>query len=209
MGQTEPGPTEPGSNEPAQEPGSCIVNFFDRGLNNGDLSELLEAVFEGIEAGCPDITLVINSTGGRSSVGIAGYNYLSNLPVPLRTHNISMTASAAVLLYCAGDRRTATPNSHFLLHNGTLSPGSGLTLEESGRIQGTFETQVGFMQEIIANCTGKTPGEVARILRGTELLLTAPEAEAFGLVQSVEQLQDLGNGGNGGTTPWIRFVGSD
>lgn len=182
---------------------TCIINFSDRHLNHDDLADLMQAVDQSIEHGCTDILLVINSFGGKYSVGIATYNYLSNLPVTLRTHNIAATSSAAVLLYCAGDVRTASPNSHFLLHNGQLSPGSGLTVAEVEANYSIFQLQIGVMHEVIADCTNRPIRDIESLLNGTELLLDASSAEQFGLV---EEIRDIGH--DIANYDFIEFVGS-
>ena len=183
---------------------TCIVNFFDRSLKHKDLKDLMLAIDRAMVKGCNDILLVINSSGGKINVGVAAYNYLSKLPVRLRTHNIANTSSAAILLYCAGDIRTASHNSYFLVHNGQLSPGSGLTIAEVSASRDIFQLQINFMHEIIANCTDKTEHDIESILKGTELLLNSTEAKDFGLVDEVKDIaEDIANYSR------IEFVGSD
>ena len=62
------------------------------------------------------LCLNISSSGGSVISGITAYNYLKQLPYPVRCHNLGEVSSAAILPYLAGKIRTAETVSKFMLH---------------------------------------------------------------------------------------------
>jgi ATP-dependent protease ClpP protease subunit len=61
--------------------------------------------------------------------GFAIYNLLQSLPYEVHTHNIGAIQSIANVVFLAGDRRTAAPESSFMLHGFTWAFGQE-TLDE-------------------------------------------------------------------------------
>ena len=72
----------------------------------------------------------INSEGGEVTYGVALYNYLKSMPFPVYTHNLGDVSSAAVLLYLAGETRTAAPNSRFMIHPLTIELNGSFVLHQ-------------------------------------------------------------------------------
>lgn len=74
-----------------------------------------------------NLTINISSPGGAVTPGIAMYNYLKKQDFNIITHNFGEVSSAAILLYLAGNIRTASAISKFMFHpikadcNGALS----------------------------------------------------------------------------------------
>lgn len=68
---------------------------------------------------CDRILLIISSGGGDESC-IALYDYIKLVKKPLDTLALGMCKSAAITVLQAGLKRYATPNTHFLIHLGTL-----------------------------------------------------------------------------------------
>ncbi|WP_380178648.1 ATP-dependent Clp protease proteolytic subunit [Kalamiella sp. sgz302252] len=63
-----------------------------------------------------EITLYLNSYGGDMDGGYIAAQAVANSTIPVTTVNISMTASAATLIYCAGKQRLTLPLATFVLH---------------------------------------------------------------------------------------------
>lgn len=86
--------------------------------------------------GTPDITLIIQSTGGSIAHGIFLHNYLRSLKpaganapvlgrgldVGISTHCMGEAASIAVPVFLAGTARTCSANARFMLHPSTFGP---------------------------------------------------------------------------------------
>lgn len=62
------------------------------------------------------IKIFINSYGGDIYAALGIYDFITSLPVEVHTHNIGLCASAATIIYLAGDKRHATDNVRFMFH---------------------------------------------------------------------------------------------
>lgn len=77
------------------------------------------------------LILCITSEGGSMEAAFYAYEVLRALPIGLGTHNLGVVASSANILFMAGNKRFAAPNTGFLLHRtkfpfpgpGTISQG--------------------------------------------------------------------------------------
>jgi ATP-dependent protease ClpP protease subunit len=58
----------------------------------------------------------INSPGGSADTGIAIYNLLKRHPGGVDTHNEALAASAASIIFLAGDKRTMERGSKLMIH---------------------------------------------------------------------------------------------
>jgi ATP-dependent protease ClpP protease subunit len=67
-------------------------------------------------ASCSDITVHINSGGGDMYAGIAIYNRLKALPAKVTTIDDGLAASAASLIFMAGDTRKVHAGSNTMIH---------------------------------------------------------------------------------------------
>jgi ATP-dependent Clp protease protease subunit len=61
-------------------------------------------------------TIRINSPGGSADEGIAIYNMLKRHPGGVDTHNEALAASAASVIFLAGERRTMERGSKLMIH---------------------------------------------------------------------------------------------
>lgn len=66
--------------------------------------------------GLQEITVNINSPGGDLFVGIAIHNALRNLKCKVKTVIQGIAASAASIIFCAGDERLVYPGSVLMVH---------------------------------------------------------------------------------------------
>ena len=60
--------------------------------------------------------ILFSSQGGSTDQGLALYNFIRELPVPIHMHAVGHVGSMAIPVFVAGDRRTATPVSRFFFH---------------------------------------------------------------------------------------------
>jgi ATP-dependent protease ClpP protease subunit len=166
-----------------------VINFF-AGVNQKSLRSLIVAVNELQQAGISDILINFNSYGGDSDAGLAAYNYLQSLPITIRTHNLGYVASASVKIFCAGKIRTAAPQSHFLIHYGTMSLGNNLTALQIQGLLNSSKNRSSFTTEILATCMGQSRDQITNFLR-QEAVFSATEARQLGLVQQILPQQSV------------------
>ncbi|WP_136611295.1 ATP-dependent Clp protease proteolytic subunit [Sinomonas albida] len=141
-----------------------------------------------LEANDPDrdITMYINSPGGSFTAMTAIYDTMQFIRPEIQTVCLGMAASAAAVLLAAGTpgKRLALPNSTVMIHQPSLSGGQGgqatdleIQAREVLRMREWLETTW-------AKHSNKTPEEISRDIE-RDLFLTAPEAQAYGLVDEV------------------------
>lgn len=140
------------------------------------------------------ITVIINSQGGSADSGFGIYDMLRFVKPPIITLTAGLCASAAVIIFLAGEKgkRFALPNSRFLIHQPSTSavgPAADLeiTANQILKIRDQFNM-------IIANETGH---DIQKVTADTnrDFWLSAPEAVEYKLVskiiQSRSEIEDL------------------
>jgi ATP-dependent protease ClpP protease subunit len=65
---------------------------------------------------CDSLTIVFSSQGGSTDQGLALYNFIRALPVPIHLHAAGHVGSMAVPVFLAGHKRTCSPFSRFFFH---------------------------------------------------------------------------------------------
>ncbi|AFZ51127.1 ClpP family protease [Dactylococcopsis salina] len=153
-------------------------------INNDTVGNLVNLLTQLSNQGIEDVLLVINSGGGKVKSGMMAYEYLKNLPINLHTHNIAMSSSAASWIYCAGDKRTASPNSYFTLHYSTTNPGRQYSHHQAETIYEDMKNDSNFIEEVTESCTNLSKAETVRALE-LETLYTASEAIDIGLAEEI------------------------
>jgi len=140
------------------------------------------------------ITVIINSQGGSADSGFGIYDMLRFVKPPIITLTAGLCASAAVIIFLAGEKgkRFALPNSRFLIHQPSTSavgPAADLeiTANQILKIRDQFNM-------IIANETGH---DIKKVTADTnrDFWLSAPEAVEYRLaskiIQSRSEIEDL------------------
>jgi ATP-dependent Clp protease protease subunit len=135
------------------------------------------------------ITVIINSPGGSADSGFGIYDMLRFVKPPIITLTAGLCASAAVILFLAGDkeRRFALPNARFLIHQPSTSavgPAADLeiTANEILKMRDQFNV-------IISAETGQ---DLKRVNADSnrDFWLSAEEAVKYGLVHKIVKSRD-------------------
>lgn len=161
-----------------------IVINFSGNVSSESVALLMQNISVWMLSGYKDFLLLINSNGGDLDSSIAAYNYLSSLPVTIRTHNLSVVKSAAIYIYCAGSNRTASPNSIFLVHNGTANYSDGQTIGELNGTNQWYKLALISGHKIFSICAGITEKQSRNIFY-SESVFSATEAKNVGFVNEV------------------------
>jgi ATP-dependent Clp protease protease subunit len=130
------------------------------------------------------ITVIINSPGGEADSGFGIHDMLRFVEMPVRTVVAGLCASAAIMVFLAGEKgkRFSLPNSRFLLHQpSTQSFGQATDLEIAS-------TEILKLRErynrIVADLTGKDLETINKDA-DRDFWLTASDAHDYGLVDHV------------------------
>jgi ATP-dependent Clp protease protease subunit len=135
------------------------------------------------------ITMIINSPGGSADSGFGIYDMLRFVKPPIITLTAGLCASAAVILFLAGekDKRFTLPNSRFLIHQpSTSAVGPAADLEITAKQILKMRDQ---FNVIIAGETGQ---DLKKVTADTnrDFWLTAEEAVKYGLVHKIVKSRD-------------------
>jgi ATP-dependent Clp protease protease subunit len=130
------------------------------------------------------ITVLINSPGGEADSGFGIFDMLRFVPMPVQTLVAGLCASAAVLVFMAGDtgKRFSLPHSRFLLHqpsSQSFGQASDLHIasKEILRLRDRYNT---ILAEIIGKDLAQINSDADR-----DFWLTAEDACEYGLVDRV------------------------
>ena len=131
-----------------------------------------------------DISLYINSPGGKVSSGLAIYDTMQLVKPAVSTICIGMAASMGSVLLCAGEKgkRSALPHSKVLIHQplgGAHGQASDILIAAK-EIEKTRNELI----SIIANHSG-TPFEKVFADADRDYWMSAEEAKAYGMVDDI------------------------
>ena len=167
-----------------------FVNFIAE-INDKTSSLLMFLLTEQLRSGMNNFRINISSGGGMVFHAVALYNFLSGLKdVYLHTHNLGQIDSAANLIFLAGQQRTASKASSFLLH----PPKMGF--QAQGMVQFSLqdlkERTLGLekderkIAEIIATRLNKDTQSILQMFERRETH-SSEEAKNLGFIHSIEE----------------------
>ena len=141
-----------------------------------------------------DIYLYINSPGGSVDAGLGIYDTMQYIKAPVSTICVGMAASMAALLLAGGTKgkRHALPNSRIMIHQASGQAGGKATDVEiyARELLKAWETY----NRILSKHTGQ-PLEKLKKDTLADYFMSAEEAKAYGLVDSVFEARESGRSG--------------
>ena len=151
-----------------------------------DEANLIVAQMLFLEADDPDkdISLYINSPGGRITAGMAIYDTMQYIRCDVSTICIGMAASMGAFLLAAGakGKRRALPNGEILIHQ-PLGGARGQATEVAIHAEQLIKTREK-MNKILAERTGQTVEQIA-LDTERDHYMTAEEALKYGLIDEI------------------------
>ena len=112
-----------------------------------------------------EILLMFSTPGGSVSSGIAVYNMIRALPVPVTTYNIGNVDSIGNVIYQAGSKRWCAETSRFMFHGVSVDirEGSRLELKQLKELIGGIENDQKRISEIMASHTSLSEESLERL----------------------------------------------
>lgn len=97
--------------------GEIFVTYIG-GVNEESNKQFIQGLvdFLGKHKQINTVHLILSTKGGDVDAGITLYNFLSSLPITLKTYNIGNVDSIGVIVFLAGATRYMTEHSSFILH---------------------------------------------------------------------------------------------
>ncbi|MEU1518267.1 ATP-dependent Clp protease proteolytic subunit [Streptomyces sp. NPDC005811] len=133
-----------------------------------------------------DIALYINSPGGSFGAMTAIYDTVRYVTCDVETTCLGQAGPSAAVLLAAGTpgKRFALPGARMVIRQPALpEPVEGQTSDLAIQAEELARTR-DLMEEMLVRHTGRTPEQVTEDIE-RDLILTAPQAMAYGLVDGV------------------------
>ena len=142
------------------------------------------------------LVIMFSSEGGSTDQSLALFNFIDQLPVPVRIHAIGHVGSAAIPVFLAGSTRTCAPFARFFFHEYDWGFDQRQTLNRIDEAVKRLRSDIELSREIIKART-QVPAELLQTLdgRSPSAILSPEQAKAFGLVEDVGDLSESGPGG--------------
>lgn len=135
------------------------------------------------------LQLNISSLGGNVTPSIVGYNFLKKLPFPITTHNLGEVTSAAILLYLAGNERTAEKVSKFVMHSIKCSMNGDITYSQLHECMQSINADIDNYALIVNQETGFLKGiyDIKECLKGNSITLDFKSAMQCGIITQMSE----------------------
>lgn len=165
-----------------------LINFY-ANVSEGTVRDLIMWTTQQLASQTPDkafdeLIIQISSSGGSSDHGLLAYNFLKQINIKKTTIGMGNVDSAAIMLFCAGDKRIAMPSCRFVLHEAraTISGEFNSTkMKEMGRL---VERITNDYTDVVVKVTGKEKGEIQpEVITGA--VLSSEEAIEMSLVTEI------------------------
>jgi ATP-dependent protease ClpP protease subunit len=194
---TEPAKTAPptpqakenGRSGPARQPPKVAYISFSAEINPNTTEALIALVAQQVNAGVPELYLMLSTPGGSVMNGLNLYNFLRAIPAGLTTHNSGNVDSIGNAVFLAGQRRYACPHSTFTFH------GVGFDVRSQGRFEEKHlreglqsiladQKRIG---SILVERTNLKTGEIGELFKETRTK-DADYARRVGIVHDIRDL---------------------
>lgn len=164
-----------------------VIHFVGH-INPVTVNNIRSAILPALKQGTTEIELMLSSEGGDINSGLALYNFLRVIPVPLTTVNIGSVESIAVIVYLAGDKRLAVDNSRFLIHSFNANfPFNGVDYSRLSERTASLDDYAKTYSYIFNYRTkhAQTPVNIDHTLRGDALIIDSAAATSAGIVTEI------------------------
>jgi ATP-dependent protease ClpP protease subunit len=155
---------------------------------------IINGITAAINGGCTELHLLMTSNGGSVVHGLALYNILRMLPVPVITHNVANIDSIANVVFLAADERHASENATFFFHPVSLTVASDNAdhklISGWGIMARRFEDRIA---TLIASRTQWSVDQIHEMFRD-EVTVDAETALAQGLITHIDTDRRLPTG---------------
>ena len=138
------------------------------------------------------INLFLSSSGGEEDVGFAIFDAIKGIPNEVRIFGYGQVCSIAALIFQAGDRRYLSPNSVFMIHNGSVVINDTIDFDKIEDLSNFYKANNRRYYSAISIRTSKTEKEIEKMCR-EEKFFSATEAVEAGFADAVcEELMVCG-----------------
>ena len=165
-----------------------LINFY-ANVSEASINDLIKFITIKLASQDPEkpideIVLQISSSGGSSDHGLLAYNFLKQISIPKTTIGMGNVDSAAVMMFCAGNKRLAAPSCRFVLHEAIATLGGQFNPTKLSEMARLIQRITDDYSEVISKVTGKKKKVVSKEVHGGAVL-SSDDAKKFGLVTEI------------------------
>ena len=168
--------------------GTAIINFV-APITPKTMAELAKNAQNAIISGADSLRINISSYGGSITATQFAVNVIKTLNVPVETAAMSQIASAAIALFCMGDRRYMGAGTSLYLHQQTSvyqmqDKTAAAQLRE-------FELNNSWYNGLLDTCIAEGGDRAALDYSSRDVLIDVDQANTLGMVTGpVEEMRD-------------------
>lgn len=160
--------------------------FIDNEISSEYVGMLIRCLMTLELEGKDEITLYINTPGGEVLSGLALYDYIMGMKVPVKTVCVGAAYSMGAIIFLAGDKREMLPHTRIMIHDPAYSSnniGGKKPHEILKQVDKLMESREA-LAKIIAERTGR---DIEDIYKATmeDSYFNIDEAIDFGIATSV------------------------
>jgi len=161
----------------------AYINFRAK-VHKKSIDSLIGVMSDMVSKKIKNIVLIVSSSGGEVQPSLDFYDFAKNLPVDITTYALGQVASAAIVIYCIAQKRSAHSRSKFLIH-GIRGGAQGFSIKDlKEKIAPCLEEQSGKIADVIAEATKKNKSDIENDMAG-EIVLDVTAAKNYGLITDV------------------------
>ena len=163
--------------------------FISEEINGKTVGELIKELMVLELEGDEEIVIYINTPGGEVRSGLALYDYITGMKVPVRTVCIGTAASMGAIIFLAGDKREMLPHTVIMIHDPAYAShdiGGKKPHEIMKQVDKLMESRE-FLAKVIAERTGKELDDIYDVTR-EDTFFNVDEAIEFGLATGIYQV---------------------
>jgi len=159
---------------------------FTAGVDKPSTDRVIAALIDALGKGTCEVHLMISTTGGGIMNGMTLFNFLRQFPVSLTTYNIGNVDSVGNVIFLAGERRIAAPQSTFMFHGVAYNLTGPMNLAEPNLIEmlGVVQADQNRMADVIAQRTQIARDDAAHLF-SRAATKTAAEALSLGIIHEI------------------------
>jgi len=165
-----------------------LINFY-ANISEGSVNDLIKFVTFKLSQQTPEkqideIIIQISSSGGSSDHGLLAYNFLQQISIPKTTIGMGNVDSAAIMLFCAGQKRLAMPSCRFVLHEAVATLGGQFTATKLDEMARLTQRITDDYSEVVIKITNLEKDKVqSDVKKGS--VLSSKEAKNINLVTEI------------------------
>ncbi|MGM3184679.1 ATP-dependent Clp protease proteolytic subunit [Dickeya oryzae] len=171
---------------------SAVKMYFSGNINEEKVTELTMALDEANMRfkNAHDLYLYINSRGGELDSAHVAYLAIKSSRIPVTTVDMSMTASAATVLFCGAKNRVMLPNTTLLIHPPAVNQSEKSSTPDSLELKQQWSSHyVDMLKNVYRQCTTLSDEAMNKALHSEDahLFLSNSEAEKIGITTATEE----------------------